>query len=413
MLANLPVTDDRVVANIILSLRAISEQNWNEFFETVSHLDRILREDPSGTYPMMDFKTRDLYRKEIEALSFATGREEKELAEITLDLARKNGAAGSTTTGIPQDFPEVEFSPDDSRAHVGEYLLGKSREELEKLIGYRPDLKTAFTRWSFRHASVIYIGSIIAISILGFMLLAFVTNLLVLLSAAPFLKWIICWINGINSVGSSPDQCRQPDQLDRDAENPPHILPKLHFKEEIPERFQTLVVIPALITGREEVDSLIRQLELHYLRNPEPGLFFGLLTDFRDADSETLPDDEDLLNYTAAAIVGLNEKYKHAPSVTSFSGGRPLFYLLHRKRLWNPSERKWMGWERKRGKLHELNLLLRRTKQSGDQLTFSQVTSIWGGSRRSKLSVSLSPWMRILCYRAGLRDAWLGRWPIH
>ena len=89
------------MANIILSLRAISEQNWNDFFESVSRLERILREDPSGIYPQMDFKTRDLYRKEIEKLSFATGREENELAEITLDLARKNSAAGTKTASEP------------------------------------------------------------------------------------------------------------------------------------------------------------------------------------------------------------------------------------------------------------------------------------------------------------------------
>ena len=66
--ANQAATGERAVANIILSLRAISEQNWNDFFETVSRLERILREDPSGIYQLMDFKTRDLYRKEIESL---------------------------------------------------------------------------------------------------------------------------------------------------------------------------------------------------------------------------------------------------------------------------------------------------------------------------------------------------------
>ena len=90
----------------------------------------------------------------------------------------------------------------------------------------------------------------------------------------------------------------------------PRILPKLDFKDEIPDPFQTLVVIPALITSREEIDSLVHQLELHYLRNPEPGLLFALLTDFRDADSETLPEDEDLVQYAMAAIETLNTKYE-------------------------------------------------------------------------------------------------------
>src|SRR2546427_5839218 len=35
------------------------------------------------------------------------------------------------------------------------------------------------------------------------------------------------------------------------------------------------------------------------------------------------------------------------------------FFLFHRYRVYNPRERAWMGWERKRGKLLDLNKLLR------------------------------------------------------
>ena len=147
----------------------------------------------------------------------------------------------------------------------------------------------------------------------------------------------------------------------------PNILPKMHFREEIPPEYQTLVVIPALITSQEEIASLALQLEMHYLRNPEPGILFALLTDYRDADSETQPEDEELLNYAAAAIKNLNEKYKRQSSSS--------FFLLHRNRLWNSSEGKWMGWERKRGKLHEMNLFNSR----GENLSFSKTTYDMGG----------------------------------
>ena len=159
----------------------------------------------------------------------------------------------------------------------------------------------------------------------------------------------------------------------------PRILPKLNFKDEIPGSFRTLVVIPSMINSREEIDSLIDQLELHYLRNPEPGLLFALLTDFHDADGETMPEDENLIQYAIAAIDTLNAKYACPVSSNDpgdFSGegqvdGDRLFYFLHRKRLWNPSESSWIGWERKRGKLHELNLLLR----GGKNLSFCTLTS--------------------------------------
>ena len=140
------------VANIILSLKGISEQNWSDFFESVSCLEKTLREDPAGIYPRMDFKTRDLYRKEIETLSFATGRDENELAEITLDLARsalsnhpdelqKSAAAGSTVVKHTSPAREECAGSQDNPVlmcnvtHVGEYLLGESRPVLEKRIG--------------------------------------------------------------------------------------------------------------------------------------------------------------------------------------------------------------------------------------------------------------------------------------
>ena len=161
-------------------------------------------------------------------------------------------------------------------------------------------------------------------------------------------------------------------------------------------------MIPALITNREDVDSLTRQLEMHFLHNPEPGLLFALLTDFPDADSETLPEDEPLLKYAGSAIEKLNTKYRRSISPDHSSNddstvevfevesiqndeqfSRPaiedvqVFYLLHRKRLWNPSEGRWMGWERKRGKLHELNQLLR----GGKELSFSNIT---GNTKKSE-----------------------------
>ena len=155
----------------------------------------------------------------------------------------------------------------------------------------------------------------------------------------------------------------------------PSMLPKLDFKDEIPEPYGTLIVIPAFIANHNEIDSLVHQLELHYLRNPESGIRFALLTDFRDADSQTMPEDDELIQYAQEAFKLLNTKYMVTSTTSdkvessiiqeganSDKGYDQLFYFLHRKRLWNASEGKWIGWERKRGKLHELNLLLRGGK---------------------------------------------------
>ena len=132
---------------------------------------------------------------------------------------------------------------------------------------------------------------------------------------------------------------------------PPHTLPKLEFEEGVPASARTLVVIPALLSRPQDVDDLCRQLEMHYLRNTDPNgtVRFALLTDFSDADAETMPEDAELLApRDTRTVEELNQRYPDEP-----------FYFFHRRRLWNPSEGAWMGWERKRGKLHELNGLLR------------------------------------------------------
>jgi cyclic beta-1,2-glucan synthetase len=384
-----------VVANIILSFRTISEQNWNDFFEAVSSLEQTLREDPAGIYPLMDFKTRDLYRKEIESLSFASGQEENELAKITLDLARESSTGETESARIFPGTSEVERSLNDPIPHVGEYLLGKSRAILEEKIGYHPDVQTTLKRWGMQHASTLYLGSIFFLSLLFLGLISAVINLREIFQSGSILQWIsvlmlaIALLVPILTVSASLVNWLITLRIK------PRILPKLNFVDGIPDPFRTLVVIPALITSHREIDNLTRQLEMTYLRNSDPGLLFALLTDFGDADSETLPEDEEMISYAAAAIEKLNTKYgrsipdcntnadssvaqlveagnfEHDEQMqNSIVEGANLFYLLHRKRLWNQSEGMWMGWERKRGKLHELNRLLR----GGKDTSFSTVT---------------------------------------
>ena len=375
-------TNNNSIANIILSLRTISEQDWSDFFESISRVEQTLREDPAGIYSQMDFKTRDIYRNKIEAISFASSRSERELAEITLDLARSTDSDNSVSSH--------------SDGHIGEFLLGKSQAVLERKIGYRPGIKTALKRWVYRHATIFYFTSILLLAMLVLVSIALAVYLPETLTVVSYplgssslntaqfslgvlAQWVAVFLLSVTllipvlSVSTSLVSWLITLLVK------PRILPKLDFKEAVPEQFQTLVVIPAMISSHAEIDSLVHQLELHYLRNPEPGLLFALLTDFNDADSESLPEDEGLVQYALAAIKALNAKYKNAlpgkdaESVTKAEQveraqqeDMNLFYFLHRRRLWNPSEGKWIGWERKRGKLHELNRLLR----GGTDLSF-------------------------------------------
>ena len=374
-----PATDNHIVANIVLSLRTLSEQNWSDFFENVSRLEQILRQDPSGIYPLMDFKTRDLYRREIEKLAFATHREEAELAGITLEMARSNHITLPRSTTISARPGQGERSAAGTRDHVGEYLLGESRIELEKQIGYHPDLKTTLKRWIFRHSSIFYFWLLITIALLATFVLVRVMNLPLILVSATAIQKIILAIIGIALPIPVLTAAASLTNWIVTLSIRPSILPKLQFKDEIPDRYRTMIVVPALLTNREEVDHLISQIEMHYLRNPEAGLLFALLTDYADSDSETQPDDEELLDLAVSSINALNEKYKHRLQSGTPTGAQRTFYLLHRKRLWNPSEGKWMGWERKRGKLHEMNMLLRSSPRSSTTLSFSKVTRDMGG----------------------------------
>jgi cyclic beta-1,2-glucan synthetase len=437
------------IANIILSLRSISEQNWSEFFESVSSLEQILREDPAGIYPQMDFKTRDLYRKEIEDLSFATGRDENELAEIIRDLAglaikehpskQHEDAKIFTTAGLstPPGSDGHERGLDEpvltSRAaHIGEFLLGNSRDVLEQRIGFRPDAKTARKRWVLRYAPGFYLSSNLFLTILIFTIIAFAARFPEILGASQLslssspwgvVAQLIIYVL-FSSVLLVPVLTVATSLVNWliTLMIKPRILPKLDFKDEIPDPFQTLVVIPAMITSREEIDSLAQQLELHYLRNPQPGLSFALLTDFRDADTETLPEDDGLVEYAVAAIETLNSKH-HSPSFSDAREGIPSdgqaqglqagdtkrFYFLNRKRLWNPSEKKWIGWERKRGKLHELNLLLR----VGKGLSFNTLTADLGAGIDALQSVRFVITLDTdTILPSGAASRWPERWPI-
>ena len=140
---------------------------------------------------------------------------------------------------------------------------------------------------------------------------------------------------------------------------PPRTLPKLNLSGErgahrIPDSCRTLVVVPAMLTSAPEVASLVQQIEQHYLRNPDYNLYFALLTDFGDAREQHLPGDAALLEQARAGIDVLNARYDGEPGAP----GGP-FCLFHRERRWNAQEGRWIGWERKRGKLHELNRWLR------------------------------------------------------
>ncbi len=328
------------VADCVVGLRNVKTADWAEFFEAASLSDRELRKDASGDYANMTFKTRDRYRKVVERLAARSDADE-------LAVAREAVRLSVAAAADPGSRPRTR--------HVGYYLIDLGVEDLERAFSYRRSNSERLTAWVLAHPTFVYLGSVAVVGA-ALMLwglayagshgagwwLVLIAGLLMLV---PALTVAVAVVNYSVSHLLSP-----------------RLLPKLDFRKGIPAGNRTAVVMPVLFGSREEVDELVSQLERHYLGNPDPQLSYALLSDFPDADSATLPGDADILEHARHRIDALNAKYgQPSPRIHAASNeARPRpFHLLHRGRRWNPREGVWMGWERKRGKLMELNRLLR------------------------------------------------------
>jgi len=334
--------DQVSIANTIGSLRVLGAVDWREFVETMSGVEQTLREDPAGIYAKMDFATRDSYRHAVERIAKASPLSEGEVARKAIQLAQE-GAAGSTAKA-----GTAGGTGGNRMSHVGHYLIDKGLPLLERAAQLRLSVAEAMQRTASRVPLLLYLGTIVLLTLI------FAGSLLAKAHAGGLHGWIltlvailavlctshlaIALVNWVATLLATPRQ-----------------LPRLDFSTGIPPAFRTLVVVPTMLINAQNIEDLIEALEVRFLANRDEQLLFGLLTDFRDAQEETLPEDEALLLLARNRIEELNKKYR-----TSASGAEGnAFFLFQRPRRWNPQERLWMGYERKRGKLAELNSLLR------------------------------------------------------
>lgn len=318
------IADNLTVRNIILSMRAISAFEWPQFVEDASLVDERLRAHDG--YGAMDFLTRDRYRHAIEDLAKRSPHAEVGIASRVIDKVQRASEQGST---------------DARQLDPGYYLIGAGRYAFEKEVDFRP----SFKQWLLR-AYVAYAGLAYAAS------LAMLTGLLL---ALPLNSCIAAGVGGFQLFllalfGVFPASDIAVGLVNRliIAGLPPSHLPRLELKGGVPEALSTFVVVPTMFVTETGVKEQLEQMEIRYLSNPNGQLRFALLSDWSDAERETMPNDARLLSIATAGVAALNARY-----------GDQRFFVFHRKRLWNPSEGKWMGWERKRGKLHEFNRLLR------------------------------------------------------
>lgn len=317
------------ISNSIGTLKLLASIDWRDFVEANSIVEQTLRKERTGIYAAMDFPTRDSYRHVVSYLAEKAGRPEQEIARIAVRLADEN---------------QLIDQPISHNAHVGYFLIGKGRQQTKKEAGISNSIGETLNLFLKENRLNLYLGSI-------FVITAALSTLLLFKAYGDneFGNWLLIVI-GLLLVLSASQLAITVVNFFSTLLVKPYLLPRMDFSDEIPEEFTTLVIVPALLTNKEEIETLVEGLEVHFLANRASNLLFGLLTDFTDAPNETQPEDDQLLGVVKAGICALKAKYE--------TTGQEIFFLFHRPRSWNAVDKIWMAYERKRGKLGDLNNLL-------------------------------------------------------
>jgi cyclic beta-1,2-glucan synthetase len=326
------------IRNVITSMRLLSALDWRQIFEQVSLVDAMLR--AASNFADLDFATRDQYRRALEDLARRTGQPEITITEKLLETAQH------PLSPVDRQDPTVTAR----RGDPGYYLVGGGRLAFETHLAARPSIKAMLARANAR------------VGIAGYSGLAVITTLLIV---AILVLWlirpqpaVIAWLLALLALLPASDaamallNCGATTRFDAIS------LPGLELAGGVPPSLRAMVAIPVLLTSRDDIAKQIEHLEVHFLANRDSEIAFALLSDWTDSDAASVPGDADLLQAAVAGITALNNTYGAAPF-----GDR--FRLLHRPRQWNAQQLKWMGWERKRGKIHELNRLLRGATDTG------------------------------------------------
>lgn len=322
------------------SLKSVSNADWVFLLEPIISFDAILAQDPVGMYQEMDSESRELYRRRIAFVARFSDCTESQVAQIAVELARE----GDTLSSVD---PRVQ----NRKKHVGYYLIDKGFSQLARRVGFHPPFADRFRRFVRAHSDDVYLTTISVLTILIvaaaiFPVLPLIRTFWVLVLAIVVLLLPASQI-AVEFVNNAICALFKPEGL-----------PKLDFSRGVREDCATMVAVPCLLINELQVRDLVNDLEVRYLANRDPNIHFALLTDL--PDSVTKPhakDSHPLVDLAVSLIADLNTKYRN-------SGGGS-FILLHRHRQFNRRQGVWMGWERKRGKLLDLNSFL-----SGDNDAF-------------------------------------------
>jgi cyclic beta-1,2-glucan synthetase len=320
--------------NAFTSLRQLALLDWREVFENINRVEQILRRDPSGVYAGMDFATRDRCRRAIEELALAASHSEEQVAEEAIELANQEGGAAAA---------------DEPCRHVGSWLVGEGRAELARRLACRETRRYRLLAWLYRHHTAFYLSAVGGVSLLLAVPIATFTLTAsgpVAVSPALYAGLVLLLLIPVSQLAIEVVNYLISRVL------PPRTLAKMDFEEKgIPDAFRTLVVVPMMLVNVDTIQSEVENLEIRYLANKEANLFFSLFADYTDSPTPAREEDSHLLETASALLTELNRHH-----------GGERFFLFHRPRTWCQSEQQFIGWERKRGKLEELNRLIDGTR---------------------------------------------------
>jgi cyclic beta-1,2-glucan synthetase len=304
-------------ANAFGSLRILGSLPYTKIFEDVSLVEAELRTDPAGIYPRSDFPTRDLCRRAIEKIARQSRSAELDVARGATRLTRERGG------------------------NAAYYLLSDGAVDLEKEMQARVPLSKRAARFGLRHATPLYIAVLVAMTIcLAALSVIFARDEGMRLDALS-IALVALVIFPLSELALQIVNVFVVSLL------PPERLPKMDFRDGIPKEDATLIVVPMMLSGIQELRGDLERLEVRYLANRDANLFYSLFADFTDAPEAVMARDAAFLQAAKDGIASLNARY-----------GGERFLLFHRQRVWSESEQSWIGRERKRGKLEELNAFL-------------------------------------------------------
>ncbi len=292
------------IRNSITSLMNVNMLDWEGIFQNISRVDAILTKDPDGTYPKMDTKTKNIYRKRLKKRASRLGIDETECAEDIIYEAKR----GITHIGniLMKDYTQRGF---------GAKFLYFAGVWLVFLLMWSLAMRFFDSSW----------GNGIPFALAS------------ILSVIPLYMLSVTVINCVAT------RLKRPTEFLR-----------LNYEDGIPESARTVIITPALITDKEQAKALCESMEVNYIANRGKNLSFVLVGDYKDCDCEVMLEDEGIREYTASLIRELNKKYSSE-----------IFFYMQRKRLFNEKHGRWFGWERKRGAVIQFNRFLQRGCQEG------------------------------------------------